>query len=168
MKYEFKVLLGTLLLALINSCLYGQVEVGTGLENSNYKELSLMIESISKDGEEIGLITENVRTKTELRFRSAGIKPAYFDPSTMTNPLDLPMVYLYVNVTVFEYVFSIALKLNRLVVYKVDGQDYIKATCTTWSSGYIGMHAERSDHILGRLELKLDDFLNKYLETNIK
>jgi len=62
-----------LLLLLISAPAGAQTLSDNGLETANYKSVAVAIEDLSADARSIGLTTDRIQTRVELRLRSAGL-----------------------------------------------------------------------------------------------
>ncbi len=63
------------LLLLISAPAGAQPVSESGLETANYKYVVVVIERLSADAVSIGLTTDRIQTRVELRLRSAGLTP---------------------------------------------------------------------------------------------
>ena len=129
---------------------------GSGLEVPNYKELPYLVESVSDAARAIGLTTDRLTTRLELRLREAGLVPVGTSYQH----------YVYLNVSVIGGAFSSNIRLNRFVSYLVDGREYVYSGATTWSVLGSGTHGGSAAYILDAVDSQLDEFLNEYLKTN--
>ncbi len=81
-----------LLLLLISAPAGAQPESKSGLETANYKHVAVVVEGLPADARRIGLTKDRIRTRVELRLRSAGLTPG--------NDFSKNETSLYVNVNV--------------------------------------------------------------------
>jgi hypothetical protein len=159
MKSQFKMVMAISILIIILIFQYkgyGQYS-RTGLEANNPKRLDILIEELTKEAYDIGLTTEKLRTKCELRLRQAGIEPIDSLGSS---------TYLYLNCNIVGAAYNIFLSLNRRVKFEVGDKTYNKDACSTWTSGTTGTHGWNGNNLIGELDNLLDLFLNDYLKAN--
>ena len=89
--------------------------------------MSLVIESLSEDAEEMGLTRDRLTLAAESRLRSAGL---YDDVVAVS--------YFYVRVTVVGSTFSVAAQYKKPVVDLATG---LPGPATTWETGTTGLSA---------------------------
>lgn len=128
-----------------------------GLETSNYKNVSLLIESLTEDAEKIGLTEERIKTKCELRLRQSGLNPSS----------DRRFEHLYVNISVVSQALNIRIDFKRPVLFEVGKKRYRKMA-STWCESITGTHGDNPEFIIQSLNELLDMFLNEYLKANSK
>ena len=128
-----------------------------GLEVDSNESISISIE-FSDNYKMVGLSKTRLQTKCELRCRQAGIK---IDIEAINLLLDL-------NVTVLqEGAFSVRLEFVRHVLFTVGKVKYW-VTTATWSNGFVGIHGNDPEFIVGSVDQLLDNFLNEFLKANPK
>ncbi len=150
----------SLLLALISAPAGAQTWSRSGLETANYKSVEVLIESLNTDARSIGLTEDRLRTRVELRLRSAGLTPV--------NPrFSLELPHLYVNINVIGDAFSILVEYRRQVDFITGNRQY-RYLATTWRYGNAGTHGRDAAYITNALDEVLDKFLNEYLKANQK
>ena len=114
-------------------------------------KIALVVEDLSEDAKKIKLTREAIINSAESRLRSARIydKDAY--------------EYLYVNVNVVGYGFSIGAEFKKAV------RSYGElGTAATWRTGITGTHGNSKDYILSSIPELLDEFIVGYLRVNEK
>ena len=149
-----------LLLLLISAPVGAQTWTKSGLETANYKYVDVVIEKLKADEHRIGLTKDRIRTRVELRLRSAGLTPG--------NDATKSDAHLYVQVTVSGNGFNIAAQYRRLVDFTTGNRRY-RGTAATWETGSTGTHARTgAAFIMNALDVTLDKFLNAYLKGNQK
>ncbi len=143
------------LFLLFFSSVVAQVEQGTGLEVENYREVTVVVETLGPDAASIGLTSERIKNRAELRLRGAGL-----------TLIDLSLGgYLYVNINIVGNAFSILIGFERLIYYQVNDQVYL-TSARTWISGGAGTHGESATYILDAIDEYLEGFLIEYLRAN--
>ena len=127
---------------------------------TDYKNLSVGV-GIAQN--EMGLTEETVRTRTELRLRESGIKPA----ARITDRAQGHGLYVFVNFVKSRPIYEITIKFTRVVQIVLPDKKIEPRLVTTWDTGYLG-YVPTSDRapILSALDELLDDFLNDYLKAN--
>jgi len=148
-----------LLLLLISAPAGAQSVSESGLETANYKYVAVVIERLSADAGSLGLTEDRIRTRVELRLRSAGLTPG--------NDITKNLASLYVNVNVGGSAYSAAVEYKRQVIF-ITGNRRYRYLATTWESASIGTHARSAVYIMNALDQNLDKFLNEYLKANQK
>ncbi len=129
---------------------------GTGLEVADYRDVPLVIERLPGEAEQIGLQAERIRTKTELRLRTAGLRPTVHEGDH----------YLYIQVNVVSRAFQITLEFKRPVSYKTaDSRTYSKLGIV-WNTTVTGTHENDPEYIITTIDTLLDRFINEYLASN--
>ena len=148
-----KLILVLLALLVAGEC-FG-VELGTGLENENYKRLKVLVEGLPEDAKKIGLTESAIQTKTELRLRMAGIMP-----------VEKASKWLYISIAVIGNAYGVSIDFMRPIYYIHNNKD-LKKHVTSWDTNHLGTHRGDTSYILGTLDIALDIFLNEYLKTNM-
>ena len=136
-------------------------EAGSGLEVNDYQTIRLSIEEVTDDLKEIGVTTERVQTRVELRLRSLNLIPS-LDSFSRNGVLS-------VRVGGVGSAFNVSLKYSRPGSYFVCCQAPFTAyrrLVSVWDTGRLGTHAGNLNFVLKALELALDEFLNDYLAAN--
>jgi hypothetical protein len=105
----------------------------------------------------IGLTRDAVKTKTELRLRSVGLKPV--DASATSH-------FLYVHVYVTGGAFSIQVEFDRKVSWTLPNGEKVFGFAGVWNQPGAGTHGGSSTYVLNNLDQTLDTFLNAYLKVN--
>lgn len=136
-----------------------QAQFATGLEVADYKTVGYLIERLSDGAAEIGLTENRLQTRVELRLRQAGLAPVNMKGEG-------PSAYLYVQVSVVGGGFSVNVSFDRTVSFLDAGREYTVYGTAVWGRGSIGTHGGDSEFIVGRLDGRLDIFLNEYLKVN--
>jgi hypothetical protein len=148
-----------LLFALISAPAGAQTWSDSGLETANYKYVAVVVEGLSADAGSIGLTKERIRTRVELKLRSAGLTPS--------NDVNKNNAYLYVNIGVIRNAYNISVEYKRLVDFTTGNLRYQKMA-TTQNFSNAGMHGNDAAYIMNVLNILLDRFLNEYLKVNQK
>lgn len=73
----------------------------------------------------------------------------------------------YVNIHIVGETFHISVELQRTVNYWANGKEYYTIG-GVWNKSSTGTHADRGSFILDGLDELMDEFLNEYLEVNVK
>jgi hypothetical protein len=133
-------------------------DLGSGLEVTEYRNLTALVEPLDPDARNIGLTESVVRNRMELRLRAAGITP-----NALPNFADLGV--FTVNITVVGAAFNVEVSFTRPVTYSV-GQRALKKISPTWDAAITGTHGNKAASILDALDKLLDKFLNEYLRAN--
>ena len=131
-----------------------QAPLGTGLEIDNYQLVRVLVED-DKAIEQIGLTTDRIRTRVELRLQQARLKLGHRPDRA----------FLYVNVNVAGHGFAIQLAFKRWVSYLV-GNVARQRLASTWDTGRAGTYTKNPEYIIQQLDILLDEFLNEYLKAN--
>jgi hypothetical protein len=137
----------------------------------------LVYAGVGKDIEEAGLLTDVVKTDTELRLRQAGIRLLERDAEFRSTP-GSPMLVVAVEGVSYKgvYGFSLSVSLSQNVVLERDpllrpvGQ-FQGATFSadTWNATRIGVQVGNpSDNIRSSVKDLVDQFVNAYLSANKK
>ena len=148
-----------LLLALISAPAGAQTLSDSGLETANYKYVAVVVRDLDAAARGVGLTEDRIRTRVELRLRSAGLTPGDDTKKNKT--------YLDVTVTVAGQAFVVLVAYKRLVSFITGNQQY-KFNGTTWNDGGTGTHGDSAAFIMNGLDQFLDKFLNEYLKANQK
>src|SRR5262249_2320246 len=98
-----------------------------------------------------------VRTHTELRMRTAGLKPS--DSSVAER-------YLYVDISVLRGVFDVQLSLIRDGHWSTPDNQVQSGFVIVWTKSIMGASSLGDAVILETLDKLLDVFLNAYLKAN--
>ena len=133
-------------------------KAGSGLEVNDYRTIRLSIEEVTDNLKEIGVTTERVQTRVELRLRSLDLIPSL--NSFSRNGV------LGVRVGGVGSAFNVSLKYSRPGSYFVCCQAPFTAyrrLVSVWDTGRLGTHGGDLNFVLKALELALDEFLNEYL-----
>jgi len=129
---------------------------GTGLEVVDYRNVPLVIEHLPGEAERIRLRDARIRTRAELRLRTAGLRPVSHEGAH----------FLYIKVNVVERAFQVTLEFKRPVSYAVtDDRTYTKIG-VVWDADVTGTHANDPEYIISTLDTLLDRFINEYLGAN--
>ena len=147
------------LLLLISAPAGAQLASESGLETANYKYVAVLVEELSADAGSIGLTKDRIRTRVELRLRSAGLTPGKDFSKNET--------YLYVNVNVTRGAFNNRVEYKRQVDFTTGNRRYLGFSAT-WHTGRAGTHGRDAAYIMNSLDRALDKFLNEYLKANQK
>ena len=118
---------------------------------ANCLPMSLIVEDLNSDAEEIGLTRDSVQAAVESRLRSARLYDSSATP------------YLYVNVNVYRQSFSISLEYNKFLF---DGLSQNNGYAATWTYGGTGQHANDHGFILSSVSQYMDQFLVEFLRVN--
>ncbi len=148
-----------LLLLLISAPAGAQLVSDSGLETANYKSVAVLVEDLPAGAGRIGLTKDRIRTRVELRLRSAGLTPG--NDSSKNHAL------LYVNINVGNGAFSTSVEYNRRVEFTTGNRRY-GSFGTTWTAASTGTHGRDAAYIVNWLDQHLDKFLNAYLKANQK
>ena len=128
----------------------------SGLEVAQPNFMEVVIENLSGDAKEIGLIESRIRTRVELRLRQANL--SIQERSTGE--------YLYVKIAVVGSGFNVSLDFQRLVTFN-DGEGNNRwVYASTWHTGGTGTHGDSSEYTIQGLDQMMDVFLNEYLKAN--
>ena len=119
---------------------------------SNCGLISIFVNELSSDAEEIGLENPKIQAAAESRLRSARL---YTEAD--------PAVILEITVQVFRSAFSVRLSLYKTVFDPLTEINYSSAT---WTLGSIGTHGSDASFIIRSLSQHLDTFLADYLRVN--
>lgn len=145
--------------------LYGQTSVDDRLRAFlerpkllvvDYKNLPIVIESIQPNNT-AGLTREMVKTRTELRLRSVGLKP--IDATGADH-------YLYVTINVVGASFSVGVEFYRHAEWQLPDGTKGDGDVHTWGNGETGTHGRDPAFVLNSLDEVLDVFMNAYLKAN--
>jgi len=132
---------------------------GDPLKVADFRKINVVIESLSRPAEKIGLTEERLRTRVELRLRSLNFDVV----STVADPEKGG--FLNVRVTVFGHAYSGFIAFNRDVYFREDEE--VKWThASVWGTGSTGQHGDDPGYILDSVEGHLERFLNAYLKAN--
>ncbi len=149
-----------LLLLLISAPAGAQIASESGLETANYKYIAVVVEDLHAGATSIGLTEDRIRTRVELRLRSAGLTPGNDSSKNAT--------VLYVNINVQGDAFNIAVKYKRWVDFTTGDRRY-GYVATTWDADGAGTYGTLgAAFIMNSLDGLLDEFLNAYLKANQK
>ena len=108
-----------------------------------------------ENSQRIGLTEQDIANAVESRLRGARL----FAPPEKQNREQ----YLYVNVNIVGYAFSIEVKLIR----HLDNLGYGAAGFAgVWEMGSTGTHSGSGQYILGTVSTLLDRFIASYLRVN--
>ena len=132
---------------------------GTGLEAGGDKRVSVVVERMTADGGQIGLIERVIKNKVELQLRRNGLIPVDEETGIRRG------MYLYININVVGLSYSWAVRFYRRVVYWVEEEPYFLLT-TTWNIGGVGTHGGDSKYIIDFLLDGVDIFSNAFLSVN--
>ncbi len=136
-------------------------KAGSGLEVNDYRTIRISVEEVTEDLKEIGVTTERVQTRVELRLRSLNLIPSL--NSFSRNGV------LSVRVGGVGNAFNVSLKYSRAGSYFVCCQAPFTAyrrLVSVWDTGRLGTHGGDLNFVLKALEFALDEFLNEYLAAN--
>ena len=122
---------------------------------NNCHPVSLLVEGLSSDAGEIGLIKNRIQTTVESRLRGARIYKGDADAHTPT--------YLYAQVSVLGSAFSFTLEYNKVMT---DPASLLTGFVTTWQKGATGTHSGDAGYIIQLLSEQTDEFVNEYLRVN--
>lgn len=134
----------------------GTAEVALAIDD--YKNVEVLIGELKQNS--AGLTEDVVRTRTELRLRTSGLKPVA--PSTVNRP------YLYVSVHVVGNAFNITIEFMRSASWVLPNQKGGVGYAATWYDIVLGTHGGSSTYIVDALDELLDKFMNAYLKANQK
>jgi len=142
------------------------------LVGDDYKALCLMVDEIYAKENRTNLTTEAMRNRTEVRLRSAGIRPIDL-LENLTECTDdskgSDRRYLQVSVTFQGNAFRVTVDFVRRVAWWVTKSDDIRSgPAATRQDIAIGIHNGNSAPIIEALDAMLDRFLNAYLKANEK
>jgi hypothetical protein len=118
-----------------------------------YKSVPLLIEDIPAN--RLSLTEELVKTRAELRMRSAGLRPI-----VASGPH-----YLYINIRITGNAFRIDVDFMRNATWAVSADRRGTGFVRTWNAGGAGT-APSLVFILESLDGLMDQFLNAYLKAN--
>ena len=164
---ERQLLIGVLLLLAVASPLWGGPQEAEGELVARVarftlfdacRPMSLVVEQLDSDAEQIALTETSLRNAAESRLRSAGL---YSDDSTLSEDSVLRSL-LYLNVNILDRAFGISLEFSKVVV-DLFGRS---GRATTWSSGATGMHGRNATFVVNGVSQQLDKFLTAYLRVN--
>jgi len=138
----------TILLLLISAPAGAQTVSENGLETANYKYVAVAVENFSADAGSIGLTEDRIRTRVELRLRSAGLTPG--DDVTKNSAV------LVVIVHVVGRAFTILFRYERKVDFTTGNRRY-RYVAATWKSAIMGTHTGNAAYIMDVLDGRMDE-----------
>lgn len=159
MNYKL-ILLVSLLYFSFHQAAYSQVNLN-GLKVDDHENITILIEELTVDAQDIGLTRSRLRSRTEIRFRQVGLRP---------NEDVGDAFHYYINVNVVGPAFNISAKFNRPLFFWGENSDgdtrLLRTAGTTYERSILGTHGGNPEYIIGALDQILDDFISKYLQVN--
>src|SRR5436309_1786120 len=119
----------------------------------DYKNLGLSVETVEKN--DLGLSTDRIHTRVELKFREANLTPREVKPPTNG--------FLEVRVGVLGAAFQIRMEFRRPATWTLPNGEIVRGFATTWVDGTFGTHGKDISYVLDALDEIMDAFLNAYL-----
>ena len=107
---------------------------------------------------DLGLTTERIRTRVELKLRSVQVVPVEIK--------GVVPYLLSVKAQVVGGAFKIALEFSRNATWVLPDGKTVEQTAVVWSDGTFGTHGRSADYVLNALDEVLEEFLNTYLRAN--
>ncbi len=152
-------LLALFLCVLTTSTLLGQLTENASdqeLRVTDYRTLPVIVENIRPNRYDLN--RDAVQTRTELKIRSAGLRPAERGSQDR---------YLYVNMNLSstEKAFSLKVEFQREVSWLSPSRNLVTRDAAVWSTATLGTGGT-SGSLLEALDGDLDQFLNAYLKAN--
>jgi hypothetical protein len=126
----------------------------------DYRRLHVVVEDVPVNN--IGLEADSIRTKAELRLRSAGIRPVSLAEYKTDPSADY---YLWVQVNVVGAAYNINLSFNRITTWTLPNDRSFSFTASTWVTSGTGTQS-RIGSVMEALDRNFDIFLNAYLKAN--
>jgi hypothetical protein len=125
-----------------------------------FRTLPVAIPEIEKN--DLGLTTDRVRTRIELKLRAAGINP------TVVSPAPLSKYYLQVWVGVLGTSFQVKVEFHRSAEWTLPDKTVVDSRPVSWDDGTFGTHGRDVNFVLNALDEIMETFLNTFLKANQK
>ena len=119
------------------------------------KPMRLVVERLDRDATAIGLTRRDLTVAARSRLRAARLYSTDYERAAWSR--------LYINVTVVETAFSIAIGYGKNVL---DLATADVGNADTWDHGATGTHRRNSSYILSGLSRLIDTFIDEYLRVN--
>ena len=119
----------------------------------NYKDLPIVVENVNTNS--FGITRDAIKTRTELRVRSSGLRPIEGDGTQW--------VYVQVNVVGVGYAIKVSFR-RKVFWYRLDGS-ITSDIGSVWETGSTGT-TTNAGYVMESLDQILDKFLNAYLKAN--
>ena len=159
-----------------------QAQGTTNLEKAklwveDYEHLTIFVENVGTEAEDLGLTRDRIQTETELRLRQAGISPS---DAFVIDGFELPLpsldvvvgkdvvdYHLNVQIRVVGTYFRVAVAFKRFASYALPDGEFARGYMTSWERTSSGAFDEGDgDYVIGSLDQVLDTFLDEYLKAN--
>ncbi len=116
------------------------------------RPMYLVVETLDRDADDIGLTREAIGTAARSRLRAARLYDG-----------DAVAPYLYVNVNVSRSTFGLSVEYNKWMSDPASGES---GAASTWDRGAIGTHGGDAGYILSSVSQIMDIFIDEYLRVN--
>jgi hypothetical protein len=138
-------------------------------------EIYIVVEKLNSELKDVGLTEKQIKDDVELKLRRIEIyKPSTSASSDFDELLkSLSDPYIYINITSLEIdrsSISYTIRVSLFQNVKLQRNDKITATASTWNNGSIGIVSKTRASLVIRESLSehIDEFINDWKEANNK